>query len=258
MVSALSALAKSLPPERAADLLNSPAKTLAEAFAKQTEPYARGALAPVLAELAKSLPPERAADLLDFPVRTLADALAKQANQFGSSTWSRPWRRWRGRCRRSVPRTCLNPRSAPSLTRWPSRPTRPHASRWRRAWRRWRKALSPEQAAGLFDSSARTLADALATQTEAAGRQRMVASLTALAKSLQPEQAANLLANALAKETDALSRGTLVEALSEVGKFLPPERAAYMLANALAKETYWAARPRLARAPGGVGEDPAA
>ena len=77
LAAGLAEVAKALPPERAAILLESPARALADALAKETDPSARRASAAGLAEVAKALPPERAAILLESPARALADALDK-------------------------------------------------------------------------------------------------------------------------------------------------------------------------------------
>ena len=79
-------------------------------------PYAREALAAVLAELAKSLPPERAADLLDYPIRTLAASIAKWPSSDERKYLARGLAAMTKALAPSGPRSCSAPRSGPSRT----------------------------------------------------------------------------------------------------------------------------------------------
>jgi hypothetical protein len=283
LAAGLAGVAKALPPQRAAILLDPPARTLADVLARETDPSARAPLAAGLAELAKALPPERGVIVLDAPARTLADALAGKTD---------PYARLALAAALAEVAKALPPERAAILLDPPARTLADAIASENDDLARHplvaslmalAKALPPERAAILLakqtnfyalevvlgltevaralppERAAILLADALAKHARTPFQQPLAAGLAEVAKALPPERAAMLLADALVKETDAFTRQIFAAGLAGVAKALPPGRAAILLdppactlADALAKEANPFARQSLAASLAGL------
>ena len=230
-------LAKAVPPERARNLLESPARTLADALAKQTDPTVPG-LGQRPGEAGEGPAARTGANLLDTPTRTLADALTKQtapsarrdlAGGLADMAKALPAER-AAILLESPTRTladALAEQTKPS-DRWyladglaalakalpdertanllvvhsPRRLTRPHNGIWLEAWRSWRRPCRPSRAAILLESPTRTLADALVkgpTRTHAGS---LPTAWRGWRRPCRPSGPRTCSPTALAKETD--------------------------------------------------------